>query len=153
MSATWPRDKFGVDLTKAYPQAIKSIDGQLVQTPSLQNLPFNLDPSVVALQLVTASPSNIDVGTQYVIVQRNGGGGALATTLNLPATNLRSAAATVFDMSSNFTTHDITVVPDGAETIMGAASFALVSVIQGGFVQLTSGVFVPFPTLSTWGAR
>lgn len=151
IDANWPRDIFGVDLNRAVPNANVALPGVVITRPSLRPLPI-IEGLLPAPIIVTGDTDDIPAGTEYVIVQRSDPG-TITTTLNFPSTLLQISPLVIFDWSEGFDQHTISCVAAGGETIMQEATFDMVSVDDGSFKQLTSGIFYPFSTLLGWGAR
>ena len=142
----WPVTRFGVDLNKAVPSATQSIGGASTIRSPLQNLPF--DPFSISCGevIVTSSATyNVNGATELILIF-NRTSGLAATTVNLPSLNNRgNVPLAIKDWARNTGTYPITIVPNGAETIMGAASWTLSSDFDN------TGVYLwPLPALNGW---
>lgn len=95
-------------------------------------------------QVVSGASATIAAGTAAVAVQR----AAPATTgLTLPAVaDQDGVPLRIVDWSSAVTDHTITLTPDGAETIMQAATWAIYS----NAAQLGSLTLYPSTVLNGW---
>lgn len=94
---------------------------------------------------VTTSPASPPAGAGALAVVRTS---PTATTINLPAVATRDGyPLPIFDWSTSIAAdHVITLVPSGAETIMRATSWQIVSTS----VSLASITLYPSTTLSGW---
>lgn len=144
-------DKFGSELNRATPRATQALgSGNVFLIPSLNRMKF-VEGVVPDPVIVTGSPVDLPNDTAYLIIQRDGLGGALSTTVNFPPVADQNTATWIFDFSTNFTEHTITAARNGSDTFMGSlTTWPMVSLSP---TLLTSGLFIPFRTLSSWGVR
>jgi|GEM_PF-5192187 len=77
---------------------------------------------------VTATIDDVDI----IVIKKTVGE---ATTVNLPSAATATKAVRIVDGKYDAATNNITIVPDGVETIMGGASYIIDS--NGGSIKLT----------------
>lgn len=79
-------------------------------------------PQAIVETPVSASPHTVVAGENFLAVDTSGG----AITINLQAALARSGVPLVVkDVSGNASTNNITIVPNGVETIEGLSSLTL----------------------------
>jgi hypothetical protein len=83
---------------------------------------------VTAAGTVTVVADDADI----ILIKKASGA---ATTVNLPASAMRSKPVRIVDRKYDANTNNITIVPNGAETIMGGANYIIDS--NGGGITLT----------------
>lgn len=153
VDARWPITRFGVDITKAVPQAFQDVSGTRVLFASLVDLPASID-AVSTPTVVTTSSYVIDAAdSEFIIINRVS---PVTTALTLPSIAARLLARpepfTIIDISTAIggAGHTITVTPDGAETIMRQATWTMFSTVD----QLSFITLLPFTSpLAIWGMR
>lgn len=147
VDARWPITKFGVDLNKAWPNSIQTVGDTRVRMPSLVPLPnptdqeyfSQLTPTIITTASYTVLPSDV-----FLIIQRV----APATTAIAFPSVLDRTGVPLFliDASSGVTENIITITPAGGQTVMGKATWPIVSTST----QLASGSFYPVVDLLSW---
>lgn len=97
-----------------------------------------VEPTVVTVD------GAISAGTAAVAIEKTA---PSATALSLPSvTSQNGVPLTIIDWSSSVTAHTITLTPNGSETIMRAATFAVYS----NSASLGSVTLYPSTTLNGW---
>lgn len=110
----------------------------------LRDVEIGETSAVAEPTVVTGSSSTIPAGTEAVLVQRVA---PSATALTLPpVANQDGKPLRIADLSTSVTAHEITLTPDGSETIMGASTWVLYS----NAASLAGVMLIPSTTLGGW---
>lgn len=110
----------------------------------LRDVEIGAVSSVAEPTVVTGASATIAAGTEAVVVQR---AAPSTTALALPAVAAQDGQPLrIADFSTSVTAHEITLTPDGSETIMGLSSWVLYSNAS----SLAGVTLIPSTTLGGW---
>lgn len=144
LTPDWSIMKFGQNMALARPQAIQTVGGARVQTPSLVLLPDDGEPGLVEPVVVTGSTATLEIYNYLAVVSRVS---PTLTTLTLPSAALRLGLPLVIaDLSTIVTAHEIALVLFAGDKIMQQTSWSLFS----NTVSLAGVTLFPVTSLNQW---